>query len=71
MRALTRQLSAAAALAVLFLQLLSGTSLEHALVTAAVVAGAVTFVLAVVGSSVRRAQRAATSARPSGADPAR
>lgn len=66
MRALVLQLSAAAAAAVLFLQLFGGAGLEHAVVAAAVVAGATAFTLTALGAVAQRARR---TPRPAPARP--
>lgn len=57
MPAFAVRLSAAAALAALFLHLLAGAGLEHAVVTAAGVGGAGALALTAVGAAVRRARR--------------
>lgn len=57
MRALALQFSVAAALAILFFQLSADASVEHALVTAAVAAGASFLTLTSVGTVIQRARR--------------
>ena len=63
MRALTFQLSAAAALATVFLQLMAEASIEHTLVTAAGIGLSSAVVLTSVGSAVRAA-KPSTAAAP-------
>ena len=57
MTALVFRLSTVAALTALFLQLLSGAGLEHAVAVAAGLGGAAALTLTAVGTAVRHAQR--------------
>lgn len=64
MPALARQIGLVAALLTLFLRLLAASSLEHAIVVAAVVGATTALAATAVGTAVTRARRATASSAP-------